>query len=134
MLFERLKSKFEEMFPERKFEVKSTPNKTITIKPDYYEFGEVEIIDDGNELTLIAGNFTHGHFSCYENISDEEKENQIVESAIDFLEAMFNDKVIFWGTHKGMGGWHRIDFDANFKEESGKEQYFWSGPVRKSNS
>lgn len=133
MLFEKLKSRFEEMFPEREFEVKNTPNKTIIIKPEYPEFGNVEIIDDGDELTLIAGNFTHGHFSCYENLPDEEKEEEIIENTIEFLQAMFKNNVVFWGTHKSMGGWHRLDLDPNFKDEHHSNQYLWSCPAGKSN-
>ncbi len=64
--------------------------------------GNLEIYDDGNELTLVAGNFTHGHFSNYdENLSVDQKESAIVDAVVSFLEDLFADRVVLWG-HKSV--------------------------------
>lgn len=79
--------------------------RTVSILPIYEEFGSIEIQDDGSELTIYVGNFTHWHASCYEeDLSDMEKEETIAEDVAEFLHDVFNDKIIMWGSNKGSGG------------------------------
>ena len=82
--------------------------------------------DDGDEVTLYAGKFTHGHFANYDAISDEQKSKLISEDIIEFLEAVFADKVAFWGSHKSGDGWRRLDIGQ--QERSKAAEYVWSGP------
>ena len=95
------------------------------------DVGDVEIYDDGNELTVVAGKFTHGHFSNYDdNLTDDQKAEEIAEAVASFLESLFADQVILWGSHKGSGGWYFIgDEDSSFR--TNQKQYRWSGPLTK---
>lgn len=94
------------------------------------EFGDIELIDDVDEITLIGGNFSHGHFGNYEEISEEEKHKRIAESVADFLTDVFADRVVFWGSHKGIGGWKTLKTGKPLKPQKG--HYIWSGPTDKS--
>jgi hypothetical protein len=51
----------------------------------------------------------------------------ISENVADFLEKLFSDKVVLWGSHKGGGGWRVVDPDTVDIRKHEKE-YVWSGP------
>ena len=77
------------------------------------EFGDVEIYDDGDEVTIYLGHFTHIHFGCYEeHFALAEKEEFVVKETMDFLSRLFSDEIECWkgrwiggcgprGAHKG---------------------------------
>jgi len=89
--------------------------------------GDVQISDDGDEITLIAGKFTHGHFSNYDEIPVEEREKMIAEDVADFLDKLFSDQVVLWGSHEGGGGWRVVDGASSDKPKY-RNEYLWSGP------
>ncbi len=64
------------------------------------------IHDDGDEVTAYVGHFTHSHFSSYDDISEEAKAREISEDVMIFLEDLFADRVLLWGSHEKGGGWH----------------------------
>lgn len=103
--------------------------RTVSILPIYEEFGSIEIQDDGSELTIYVGNFTHWHASCYEeDLSDMEKEEMIAEDVAEFLHDVFNDKIIMWGSNKGSGGFIARDEQQSQKSQSKIHQmWLWSG-------
>ena len=68
------------------------------------EFGDVEIYDDGDEVTIFLGDFTHIHIGCYEEqLSPAEKEEMIVQQTMDFLSRLFADKIECWKQWWGGG-------------------------------
>jgi hypothetical protein len=103
------------------------------------EVGDIQIFDDGDELTVVAGNFTHGHFECYDiNTKDPARSEQIVANIVAFLEDLFSDRMVLWGSHKGSGGWYaRGDREGTelvdeFRDATGGGRprlYVWSGPL-----
>jgi hypothetical protein len=99
----------------------------VTFPAKHSDVGDVEIHDDGDEITLIAGNFTHGHFSNYDDIPQKEKEKEIAEDVVDFLSRLFADQVVLWGSHKGGGGW-RVILDDNDDSLTHHKEFVWSGP------
>ncbi len=84
----------------------------MTFPAVHADVGDIQIYDDGDEITVVAGNFTHGHFSNYEDISEEESERMIAENVADFLEKLFSDKVVLLGSHKGGGECRVVDPDT----------------------
>lgn len=92
------------------------------------EVGDIEIYDDGDELTVVLGKFTHDHFSNDDaGLSMDEKADRIAENVAVFLEKLFADRVILWGSGQGSGGWCYVD-ESGGVESYGKE-YVWSGPA-----
>jgi hypothetical protein len=97
------------------------------------DIGDISIYDDGDELTVVFGNFTHSHFGNYEEkLSEAEKERQIAEEMVELLEDIFQDKILFYGSHQGGGGWQGIEGKSRgfiSKTFAGQKSYVWSGPV-----
>jgi len=117
-----------ERFPGRFVTAEPGVQPCVTFPAKHPQVGDVQIYDDGDEITLIAGNFTHGHFSNYDEIPVEEKEKIIADSVADFLDRLFSDQVVLWGSHKGSGGWQVLDGVSSYKPRH--NEYVWSGPRR----
>ena len=90
--------------------------------------GDIEIYDDGDELTAVLGNFTHCHFSNYENgLSLEQKAERIADDAAGFLVDLFANQIVVWGSHQGGGGFYRVGHGQGLGKDL--ERYVWSGPL-----
>jgi hypothetical protein len=118
-------------FPDRggRFDLSSKP--CVVFPAMHTDVGDLEIFDDGWELIVVAGRFTHGHFSNYdEKLSDGEKAEKIVEDVIAFLEKLFADQIILWGSRHGGGGWRvrNAAQESNFIQPTGAF-YVWSGSL-----
>jgi hypothetical protein len=131
MILEKLAVRFAATFPEQDFGFTTEQSgEKLVIPPKHADFGLVEITEEGDELILFAGNFTHGHFASYNDaLSPNEKANEIIDDITDFLAAMFEDQVVFWGSNQKGGGWYRIDIDSELlPQENNSDEFLWSGP------
>ena len=54
----------------------------------------------------MVGCITHGHFACYDAAMDADAKCRfVVEGVVEFLEALFEDRVLLWShTDGGSGG------------------------------
>ncbi|MDR3455881.1 MAG: hypothetical protein P4N60_00425 [Verrucomicrobiae bacterium] len=134
MIFDFLLPKLKERFPKQGFRVETSPEARVIFPGVHPEVGDIGIHDDGDELTVYAGNFTHGHFSNYdENLSEAQKAEQIAEDVVAFLKSVFADEIIFWGSHMGGGGWRQRSKPNPFWSKlilgKPKKEYVWSGPL-----
>jgi len=134
MIFDYLIPKLKEHFPNQGLLVESSPEARVVFSCMHPEVGDIEIHDDGDELTVYAGNFTHSHFSNYdEKLSKEQKAAQIAEDAVTFLKDVFADRIVFWGSHHVIGGWHQRGESNEFLRTGilgkSKKEYVWSGPL-----
>lgn len=111
----------------------------IVFPSKHPEVGPIEIYDDGDEITIVVGTFTHGHFANYDDgISESERQDAIVKQTIEFLEAVFADQVVFWGSHETGGGWYHRDTDRRqtvvpvdcIGVDTPSKEFVWSGPLR----
>ena len=99
-----------ERFPDRGLIEGNSPDPCAVFPGTHPGIRSVSIHDDGDELTLCVDDLTHGHFSEYtEGLSETEREQRIVDSAVEFLDALFADKVVVWG-RQHMGGWYRPEW------------------------
>src|SRR4051812_32633704 len=58
----------------------------------------VSIYDDGDELTLSVDDLTHDHFAEYDDqLREDERERRVVGAVVEFLDALFSDRVAVWG-------------------------------------
>jgi hypothetical protein len=131
VISDKLIQHVKERFPNAKATFGMPPKPAIVFPAVHPEVGDIEIYDDGSEVRLDAGHFTHGHFSGYGSKSKEEAAQWIVEDVINFLERLFADQVILWGSHKSGGGWYRRDGESNLDpSKQGTQLYVWSGPLR----
>ena len=93
--------------------------------------GKVLICDDGEEATVYIEKITHGHFNPYDDtLTPAEREKIITEDVIDFLKALFTDRVLLrTNANNSIGGWTRLDLKDGPVELSPSFRYFlWSKP------
>lgn len=125
-------------FPDRGLVASEPPDPCAVFPGVHQGIRGVSIYDDGDELTLCVDDLTHGHFSEYaEGLSEPERERRIVESVVEFLDALFADKIVVWG-QQHMGGWYRPawgDAGCNIVTQFGGtgkkapvQEFVWSGP------
>ena len=126
MISERLIPKLQERFLDRGLQLGMAPGPCATFPGIHPGFGDIELYDDGDEITFCAGNFTHSHVTPMRpDLSPEQAVNDIVEQVLDLLDDVFADRIVFWGTRHGGGGWYRRGASAKRENE-----YVWSGPLR----
>ncbi len=130
MIFDSLIPKLQQRFPERGLEVTVAPETCAVFPAIHPEVGNLVISDEGYEVTLEAGNFTHSHFSNYdESLSEDQKAERIAEDVTQFLEELFADRIVFWGSHSVSGGWFpRGEQPSPLFRAHGK-LFVWSGPL-----
>jgi hypothetical protein len=114
-------------FPVRHMRVGSPPAPCAVFPCIHLDVGDIQIYDDGDELTVVAGKFTHGHFSNYDALSAEQKAHQITDDVVAFLDDLFADRIVLWGSHEGSGGWHKREAASTLHKSA--KSYVWSGPM-----
>ena len=130
LIADKLVPRLRQRFPDRVVTFGSAPSPCAVFGAAHPDFGDVQIFDDGSDVTLVAGNFTHGHFSDYQSTVPEAAAENIVNDVIDFLDRLFADRIVFWGSHRGGGGWHsRGESDSDFPIHRTGQLYVWSGPI-----
>jgi hypothetical protein len=128
MIADALIPKLQERLPGREMRIGTPPSPCIAFPAIHPDVGDLEIYDDGDELTVVAGKFTHGHFSNYDDaLSMEQKAAQISDEVATFLEELFADRIVLWGSHEGAGGWHKRGERAASQNDA--KEYVWSGPL-----
>jgi hypothetical protein len=123
----RLLPRLTSSFPDLTLKVGKPPGPVVLIQAIHPDVGDVEIYDDGEELTIGLGNFTHAHVG-----SGEASTDKIVELTIELLADLFSDTLVLWGSHSGAGGYYRKGQASSLAKllSSGSTPYVWSGPLR----
>ena len=80
-------------FPNRNLAMAGGEPPHLRFPAIHAEVGDIEIYDDGDEFTVIYGNFTHSHY-----------DKAWVETLINDLDALFSDRLKMWGSRKSAGG------------------------------
>lgn len=128
MLSQLLLPVLRERFPDRGLVTAEPPNPCAVFPGIHAGIRGVSIYDDGDELTVCIDDLTHGHFAEYaEELSDTERAERVVESVVEFLDALFADRVAVWGQHNVGGGWYRPDLGGSGGRPNVPE-FVWSGP------
>lgn len=114
-------------------------NPFLLIKAKSPDFGDIQLFDDGDEVTIWFGKFTHSHFSNYDDISVEEKELQIAKDVYQILKQTLADELEFWVSKVG-GGFHGAQkesvyyptnkFLGRIFNRKPRVYYRWSGSKR----
>ena len=109
-----------------------TPPQAIATFPAAQpDVGRVLVYDDGDKATILIENITHGHFNPYdEKLSEAQRDEIVTADVIDFLRALFTDRVLLHSRADGrVGGWSRLDLKDGPVELSPSFKYFlWSRP------
>jgi hypothetical protein len=127
MLSSLLLPMLRERFPGRGLVEGTSPDACAVFPGIHPGIRSVSIYDDIEELTVSVDELTHDHFCDYDyTLSKPERERRIVDSVVEFLDALFADHVAVWGQHNVGGGWSRIDV-ADSGGCSGVTEFLWSG-------
>jgi len=111
-LSQKLKPRLLAFFPERGLRLHEGKEPVASFPAVHPEVGDLRIDDDGDELTISVGQLTHGHFTpgnC--GRPAHEKEEEVIERVLQFLDEVFHDRIEFWTAGK-CGGWHPISTTA----------------------
>lgn len=104
------------------------PNPCAVFPGHHPGIRSVSIYDDGYELTVCIDDLTHGHFAIYDDqLTEIERDNRVVDSVVEFLVALFSDRVVVWGQANSGGGWYYVDLDEA-RSRSNVPEFVWSGP------
>ncbi|MFL6500678.1 MAG: hypothetical protein ACJ8LL_08205 [Candidatus Udaeobacter sp.] len=125
-LFDTLVPMLRSHYPDLHFTGPSSQPPQITIPASHPDVGDVVLQDDEEEITAYLGHFTHRHFSNYDDVPTSEKEKVIAKDVVRFLDDLFTDRIVMWGSHRGMGGSHSIDSPSLLS--LARKKYVWSGP------
>src|SRR6266403_1961803 len=102
-LIDHLGRKLLERHPDWRFQTTATTSIVFPAKNP--AIGEAEVREHGAELILRLGRFTHQHYGNYDaSIPPDEASDRITDSLVNFLEALFNDQIVLWGSHGEGGG------------------------------
>lgn len=125
--------KLQNRFPERRFELYPEESRFLVYPCEHPDVGDLEIFDDGNEVTVLIGRFTHAHFDCYDKgVSESEKVTRICDDVVDFLEELFADRLELYGSHSRGGGCRAIRGKKRgvlSRALFGRDSFVWSGPL-----
>ena len=118
------------MFPWRELKLFAGNNIFAVFPAIHPDVGDIQIFDDGDEVRVEVGRFTHTHFGpSEEGVTWKEDGERIANEVIAFLGNIFDHKVKFYVTPR-TGGCEPIGSQqgAFSKAISGPHQYFvWSG-------
>lgn len=120
-------------FPNREILLGVAPGADVVFRAENPVVGNVEIRDDGDELTVTIGGFTHRHFACYAGgLSEADKAHAVTDEVVAYLDDLFSDRIEFYGSKCGGGARHRDGTTRGFfsKLFFGRKTYVWSGPVK----
>lgn len=126
-LSERLLPILRERFPGRGLVEGHAPDPCAAFPGLHPGIRQVAVYDDGEELTVVLDDLTHGHFSDYDySGAAADREQRIVDGVVEFLGDLFSDRLAVWGQHAVGGGWYRVD-EPHLGQ--GQRAFLWSGPL-----
>jgi hypothetical protein len=121
--------RLKEAFPGQHIVFGAPPDPVATIRCIHPDVGDVSITDDGDEITLHLGIFTHTHIGL-----GEKSQDKVADSVIALLTDLFNDNLVLWRSPTdGAGGFYnRNDKPSAIARwlRSGGIRVAWSGPLR----
>ena len=76
----------------------------VSFPPVWSDFGDVELHDDLDEVTIYFGTFAHVHVSCFDDqMTAEQQVAQIADRVLTYLDDTFADRLEFWKNRYGGG-------------------------------
>ena len=133
LLTDRLIAMLQTRLPHQPMNVGGAEDVVVVFPAAHSDVGDIEVHDNGDELIVMVGKFTHTHFSNYDQgLSNSERAQRIADDVVAFLKDVFSDRIEFFGTHIGAGGWRERRPKQRgilSKLVFGSKTYVWSGPV-----
>lgn len=131
MISEHLFPLLEQCFPDLGMTMQTEPCPTAVFPPVHPDIGPVTVSDECDEITIEIGGFTHNHYNRFGfDLSERERVLAITEDVLDFLQQLFNDRVLLYrNTREVYGGCRVLGPDEDIPPAGkGVEYFLWSGP------
>jgi len=133
LLADRLITTLHSQLPHQPMSVGGAEGVVVVFPAAHSDVGDIQVHDNGDELIVMVGNFTHTHFNNHDRgLSNSERAERIADDVVAFLKDIFSDRIEFFGSHTGAGGWRkRKPKERGFLSKAvfGSKTYVWSGPV-----
>lgn len=101
-----------------------------TIAPAHHSWTEISVCEDGEEIIIFYGDFTHVHYGCYDdNLPEAIRAQTIAQDICKELSLVFNDQVEFFRVaYFGAGGMRRRGSQGKLSRILfGRNGILWSG-------
>ena len=123
-----LTSELKKQFPNMTIEYGVKDDVIATIPPIHQSWKPIIICDDGDEVTVFYGDFTHKHFGYYgESIEVEAQAQSIATDVIEAMTPVFEDRLEFY-KRLGSGGFRVRGSQGQLsKFLFGENGVVWSG-------
>ncbi|HVX91577.1 MAG TPA: hypothetical protein VHC20_08310 [Candidatus Paceibacterota bacterium] len=116
-------------FPARPFVEGVPPNPVATFPAAHSTVGDLLILDDGEEATVVIGRHTHSHFNPYDaTLSPDQLAQVVTDSVLQFLTDLFDDRVLIWSVPGRSGGWTILPREP-LRMPPDADKFLWSGPL-----
>jgi hypothetical protein len=93
------------------------PSPIVTFPAVQPEIGRVFVYDEKHEALVVIEHVTHTHFNAYPPASEAERAAIIAEDVVEFLKALFSDRVLLFVSSSGRGnGWTRLDVGSESQD------------------
>jgi hypothetical protein len=116
-------------FPDRPFAEGVPPQPVAIFQAEHPAVGDLQILDDGHEVTLVIGPHTHSHFNPYDaTLTSAQLAEEVTESVLNFLTDLFADRVLIWSIPGRSGGWSLLTGQSS-RIPSEACRLIWSGPT-----
>ena len=120
-------------FADRGLRCGSSPDPIAVFPAQCEGLDDLKILDDGDEVTIYLGDVTHGHVNPYEEATTSEAAARwITTEVVEFLEELFEDRVVFWGIREGGSGGWQMSFNGDIPRSIPREAevFVWSRRLR----
>ena len=117
----------ESEFSGLEFKANLEDDQFVTIRPVWCDFGDVSFLEEGGQLVIGWGRFTHSHIDSY-----QENHSKHIDEILDLLRhqlsSVVDDKVAFWGQSSGgSGGFFFVDHVGS--RDDRQPAHLWSGKL-----
>lgn len=106
----------QERFRDRGLRISEASPPVATFPAIHPDVGDIVVCDDGDEVTVYLGNFTHAHFGVRSSDADGsvvDREQHIVDDVLDFLDDVFTDRIEFYRGALLAGIAHAVSKEAS---------------------
>jgi hypothetical protein len=119
-------AKLKAAFPDRPFHFAGNNQPFASLLPEWDDFGAIELVDDGGELMVNFGSFTHTHIVGANH-------EEIAEQVVQLLKDTFADRLLFWAIGQHGSGGAELNGEEPFWGEDERLESLrrgvWSGPL-----
>lgn len=130
MLLDAVTRKLEENFAGQF----SVSKNEIVFPARHPDVGSIAIVEEDGELRVFIGNFTHIHFTNYDDsLTPDQVAEHLADSVVGFLLRLFSDQVVLWGSRSGRGGCYPRGGKPSILSFRRGQEYVWSGPISDNN-